>query len=153
MDSTATGLLADKSFTIKNVVKGYYYITKEKVGDVYMYAVNGPFSTETLCTTDWDTESAKNTDLALTDDGTCKEYDTIPDTPANTTASSTTASEAVTETNYYPLASLPGLGETCTPDNSVPPKTICVKTGTSSGGIGFAGYLNIMIKIFDVSRI
>ncbi|MFA6524472.1 MAG: D-alanyl-D-alanine carboxypeptidase family protein [Candidatus Paceibacterota bacterium] len=82
----------------------------------------------------------------------------------------TTENNTKTEENYYPLAPLPGVGETnCTQDNSNPPKTTCIKLGTqkctTEGGVetcvpcgptdkgctpgtGFAGYLNMMIQIF-----
>jgi len=63
-----------------------------------------------------------------------------------------------TEENYYPLANLPGLGETCTPscDAENNCKTTCVKIAPNcdkngkncTPPMGFAGYLNIMIKIF-----
>ena len=61
-----------------------------------------------------------------------------------------------TETDYYPLAPLPGVGVKCTTPDSTG-KIICVKT-TSVGcaadgtgctpGSGFPTYLNAMIKIF-----
>ena len=66
----------------------------------------------------------------------------------------TTTPSIVPESNYYPLAPLPGVGETCTQDKSTPPKTICIKTaatctgGNCTPGIGFAGYLNVMINLF-----
>lgn len=74
-----------------------------------------------------------------------------------------TETGAKTEENYYPLANLPGVGEDCTKDSSGketcvvklapnckqdpnfpndPAKQICTP------GLGFAGYLNIMIQIF-----
>ena len=69
-----------------------------------------------------------------------------------------TASTAKTEGNYYPLAPLPGIGETCTTKDTTG-KTICVKTAsdcvtdpvtkkvTCTPGTGFATYLNAMIEV------
>lgn len=67
--------------------------------------------------------------------------------------------KAKVEENYYPLAQLPQLGEECTPDSTG--KTICIKVAADchqdpnnpkeqicTPGLGFAGYLNILIKIF-----
>jgi len=79
---------------------------------------------------------------------------------AFTTFTSTTSEEAKTKENYYPLATLPGLGETCAPscDAEGNCKTTCVKIAPNcttvdgkevcTPSLGFAGYLNIMIKIF-----
>lgn len=66
--------------------------------------------------------------------------------------------KAKIETNYYPLALLPGLGEECTPDSTG--NTICIKVASDchqdpknpkeqicTPGLGFAGYLNIMINL------
>lgn len=55
-----------------------------------------------------------------------------------------------TITDYYPLAPLPGIGETCSPDPSDPSKTNCVKTAPdpTTGCSGFASYLNALIKVF-----
>ena len=67
----------------------------------------------------------------------------------------TTQNTAKTETNYYPLAPLPGVGETCTPDKSNPAKTICIKTAADctdpkncTPSAGFGNYLNVMINLF-----
>lgn len=59
--------------------------------------------------------------------------------------------------NYYPLAPLPGINETCEADKTG--KIVCVKTAstcttnekgeqTCSPGPGFANYLNVMITLF-----
>ena len=52
------------------------------------------------------------------------------------------------QTDYYPLAPLPGVGEKCQQDSTG--KTICVKTATegSTPSSGFANYLNVMINLF-----
>ena len=90
-------------------------------------------------------------DIAPTNPSECS----LPIVPDGSTASTTTAK---TETDYYPLATLPGVGEKCAADSTG--KIICVKTTptdcttdaqgnkTCTPSSAFGTYLNAMIKIF-----
>jgi len=109
----------DTTSSIMIFPTGRWYF-KVSPSDVSLKKYNGPFDDQAAC------------QKGLRDR---YYYETI--TP-------TDESNEKTKLDYYPLAPLPGVGETCEKD--VNKRTICVKTDPASGG--FAKYLNVMIQIF-----
>ncbi|MFZ2072434.1 MAG: M15 family metallopeptidase [Minisyncoccia bacterium] len=79
-----------------------------------------------------------------------------PDPTVINSSTTTTENKAKTNVDYYPLANLPGIGETCEKDLATG-RTICVKTGPNceivngkevcSPSNAFANYLNALIKL------
>jgi len=130
----------------------YIYKTVGATGNFKGCTTPNSFASEQLC--------LNSENLAVDDTHTilmypstgCAQSDTKPIAPKECLhAIEPDAAALNTNTDYYPLAPLPGVGEkTCTQDKSVPPKTICVKTtpAGSAPSTGFGNYLNAMIKIF-----
>jgi type IV secretory pathway VirB2 component (pilin) len=141
-----------------SVAEQYWFISKSIGTDGTLNAcyTKGPYSQANCTLLETSQKDAGNTIYQ-----SCTKSTTKPIEPADckalTPGSSSTSTEtekAKTETDYYPLSPLPGVGETCTADST--DKTTCVKTTATcdadgkncKAGIGFAGYLNVMIKIF-----
>jgi len=170
-----TGTILSNTITIevKEPDKWWYtYKTIGATGNFKGCTTPDSFSSEIKCTTSKNLIVDGTTNIIVTD---CTESETKPIPLPLCLATivpdpSPTTTEVKTELNYYPLAPLPGVGEeNC---KEVDGKTICVKLAPqvcetdSSGketcrpctaddpaseckpGLGFAGYLNAMIKIF-----
>ena len=126
----------------------YWFISKNISSNASLISckVMGPYTQAGCTTLETSEKDAGNTIYQ-----SCKKSTTKPIQPAECVEAmgGVTVTEKVdTELNYYPLAPLPGVGQTCTQD--IKGKTICVETASEAGkpSTAFAGYLNAMIKIF-----
>jgi len=142
-----------QSFTLTSPnTGGYYYITQSTSSDgtFYFYSVQGPFTTQPNCIIAKDDDLIANPTETVYQD--CQQYATLPVTPPDKPVNGNAINPVA---DYYPLAPLPGVGVTCTQDNSVPPKTICVHTAPICDANGknctqtsaFGNYLNTMISL------